>query len=228
MTNLQTVLVSLGASVGLNALLVWLLQTLISNRLKHEYDRRLEDHKAKLKYESDTETERLKSSLQIAAAERNVRHSHVFEETAKTITTTYAKLLAMKDAADDYTGLMQPTSQMQQERAEKYKELTQDFLKYYLPNKIYIPKDTAEKIRMFHNTLHAGVLRYSMAMAESRSQYRNPDSYGKLFNDFFKISDEVPKLLEALEDDFQKIFGLTPDMQPLANTKKKSDSTAGE
>jgi hypothetical protein len=228
MTDIQTILTSLFASLGLNGILIAIFQKYISTRLDHKYARKLEEHKARLKYESDTEIERLKSALQIAAAERNVRHSWVFEETAKTIATTYSKLLAMKEAADEYTSLMEPTGQMRQERAEKYKELTQDFLKYYLPNKIYIPKDTAEKIRIFHNTLHAGVLRYSMAMAESGSQYRNPDTYGKLFTDFFKISDEVPKLLEALEDDFQKIFGIMPDTRLLVSVNAKPGSTSAE
>jgi hypothetical protein len=67
-----------------------------------------------------------------------------------------------------------------------------------------------------------------MAMAESGSQYRNPDTYGKLFTDFFKISDEVPKLLEALEDDFQKIFGIMPDTRLLVSVNAKPGSTSAE
>lgn len=180
----------------------WLI-TRITNSIKHEYDKELETHKADLKRDYDVQIEKLKAEI----AEKNFRFSHTFERTADAIATTYAKLIAVKDAADGYTSLMEPTGQERQKRAENYSQLTQDFLTYFLPKKIYIPKETADKIRIFHNTMHAAVLQYNMAMAESRSQTRHPDSYGKLFDNFFKTSDAVPKLLGLLEDDFQKLLG---------------------
>ena len=68
---------TIASSVGLSGLLVWLTKSWISERLKnaikHEYDEKLETHKAQLKREYDKEIEEFKAHLQIAAAERNIR-----------------------------------------------------------------------------------------------------------------------------------------------------------
>ena len=57
-------------STLLTGALLWLTKSWISERLKnaikHEYDEKLESHKAQLKAESDTTLERLKSQLQVA------------------------------------------------------------------------------------------------------------------------------------------------------------------
>lgn len=70
----------------------WLLRNWISERLKaslqHEYAQKLETHKAQLRSQSETHIARLKADLEIAAAERSFRFSHVFERTADTIATT--------------------------------------------------------------------------------------------------------------------------------------------
>ena len=200
------------SSGALSGVLVFLLRDWISERIKasiqHEYEQKLETHKAQLKSQSETELVRLKAQLEIAAAERNVQYSRVFEKTADIIAETYGKLLALKDAADDYTQLMEPSGGSRQKLAEAYRQKAQDFLQYYLPKKIYLPKGTADRIRVFHNTLHRATMQFSMALAVGKSQTREPDTYGTLFNEFFKSSDQVPKLLVLLEDDFQKHLGL--------------------
>ena len=169
--------------------------------------KQLETHKSKLSRDNELEIASFKHKLELAAAERHVQYSRVFEKTADIIAETYGKLLALKDAADDYTQPMEPSDSSRQELAKVYKQKAQDFLQYFSPKKIYIPKETADKIRVFHNTLHRATIQYSMALAVSNSPTREPAKYGKLFDDFFKSSDEVPKLLELLEDDFQKLLG---------------------
>lgn len=92
-------------SVSLSAVLVFLVRNWISERLKasiqHEYEQKLETHKAQLKSQSEIElariknqseleVTRLKAQLEIAAAERNVQYSRVFEKTLEVIAETYA------------------------------------------------------------------------------------------------------------------------------------------
>ena len=215
------------ASVSGSGVLVFLFRNWISERLKdsiqHEYneklesykavlkshyDEKLETHKAQLNSQSQTELARFQSQLAIAAAERNVQYSRVFEKTADIIAETYGKLLAMKNAADDYTQLMgTPSDSARQKIVEAFREKERDLMEYFLPRKIYIPKETAEKIWIFSNAVNYATMQFTMAMAAARSQVREPDSYGKLFNNFIKTSDELPKLLEALENDFQHLLG---------------------
>lgn len=211
MSDPLTILFSALSSLPLSGGLIWLYRDWISERIKgsiqHEYNQKLETHKAQLRSQSEIELARLKAQLEIAAGERNVQYSRVFEKTAEIIAETYGKLLALKDAADDYTQLMDPSDPSRQELREAYRQKTQDFLKYFLPKKIYLPKETAEKIRVFSNTVHSATMQFSMAIAVGRGQTRDPETYGKLFDKFFKSSEEVPKLLAMLEDDFQKLLG---------------------
>lgn len=205
-------------ATALTGALAFLGRNWISERLKasiqHEYDQKLETHKAQLKSQTEAEIIRLKAQLEIAAAERNVRYSKVFEHTAEVIATTYAKLLALKDAADDYTQPLAPSDPNREEAAKRYQQKAAEFLHYFLPNKIYIPRETSERIRVLSNTLTRAALQFSMAMADAHSQSRDPETYGKLFNAFFKSSEEVPQLLELLEDEFRKLLGFQAENKP--------------
>jgi hypothetical protein len=97
-----TILTSLISSAALLGALVWLLQNWISERLKnaikHEYDAKLETHKAQLKAEYDKElesckaklaienataTERLKMELQMVMLKEQYKTEYMAEETVR-------------------------------------------------------------------------------------------------------------------------------------------------
>src|SRR5258707_6763626 len=143
MQYMITFLSSGAISAAVSAALVFLFRNWISERLKasiqHEYQQKLETHKAQLKSQSEIELARLKAQLEIAAAERSVQYSRVFERTAEIIAETYGKLLALKDAADEYTQPMEPTDPSRQQLAEVYRQKLRDFSQYFLPKKIYLP-----------------------------------------------------------------------------------------
>jgi hypothetical protein len=79
-----------------------LLSERLKNAIKHEYDVRLESHKAVLQAESGAEIERLRAELSIAAAQRNVTFSKLHERRLAVIAATYAKLDAAYVAIVDY------------------------------------------------------------------------------------------------------------------------------
>lgn len=230
MTQWLTVLSSGSTSVVVTGVFVYLTKSWISERLKaaiqHEYEQKIEAYKAKIQHEyaqqiethkeqlrSQTENEivRLKAQLEIAAAERNVRFSKTFDHMAEVIAVTYGKLLAMKRAADDYTQDMDLVKEEREKLAEVYRAKSNEFLDYFPPKRIYLPKETGERIRKFNNTVHKAVLQYSMAVAASRGNQENTEAYEQRLERFFKSSDEVPKLLGLLEDDFQKLLGVGAD-----------------
>ena len=111
MPDIITILSSAGVSALLTAALVFLTKNWISERLKgaikSEYDQKLETHKAQLKAQSDVSLEEFKSKLQVAASERNIRLTRVFEDTVDTISGTYSRLLAFHDAVGHYTSIVE-------------------------------------------------------------------------------------------------------------------------
>ena len=220
MPDVLTILTSLVASGLLSAALLWLTKNWISERLKnaikHEYDEKLETHKAQLKSQSDVSIERLKSQLQIAATERNVRYSKIFERTAETVAETYKRLLAFHDAVASYTNPV--TWEGEPTKVEKRKVVGDryvEFLDYYRPNCLFLPKETEGRINEFYPKLHSMAVEFMWGVEQNRDQIdrkTNPDkdTWTKAM-DF--MNKEVPPLLNLLKDDLRKILGTMQDEQ---------------
>ena len=199
----------------------WISERL-KNAIKHEYDEKLETHKAQLKSQADVSIERLKSQLQVTAAERNVRYSKIFERTAETVAETYKRLLAFHDAVASYTSPMEwqgePTKAEKRKIAGgRYKE----FLDYYRPNCLYLPKETERRIDEFYPKLHSMAVEFMWGIEEGRDRVdrkTNPDK-----DTWIKAMDfmnkEVPPLLNLLKDDLRKILGTLQEEQK-AETKE--------
>jgi hypothetical protein len=220
MPDVLTILSSLVASGLLSAALLWLTKNWISERLKnaikHEYDEKLETHKAQLKSQSDVSIERLKSQLQVTAAERNVRYSKIFERTAETVAETYKRLLAFHDAVAAYTSIIEyqgdPSKAERRKTAgEKYKE----FLDYYRPNCLFLPKETENRIDEFYPKLHRTAINFMVGVEEDRDRIlrkSNPDKDTWIETMDF-MNKEVPPLLNLLKDDLRKILGTLQEEQ---------------
>lgn len=82
-----TVLASATVSAALTSALVWLAKSWIGERIKgaiqHEYNEKLESHKAKLEVEHDRDLEQLRSELGEASAERNARRDYEYDARKK-------------------------------------------------------------------------------------------------------------------------------------------------
>lgn len=211
MTDLITILSSGALSTLLALAIIYLSKTWISERLKSsiqsEYAQKLETHKAQLKAESEVTIVKLRSDLEIAANERSIKLSEVFEKQADVIAATYSKLVALMRAADCFTVQKNPESGLREFYQETYWKMSKDFSDFIEPNKIYLPKTTFKAIQNFLVTLQAMMLQFSIAIENSKVPDRKPESFGTLFKEFIDTSNQVPKLLELLEDDFQRILG---------------------
>lgn len=194
MSDLITILSSVGISALLSAALIflaksWMLERL-KNAIKHEYDEKLETHKAQLK---------------LLEAERSIRLTRVFEKTAETIATTYAKLWAFHKAVEDCTQRGDHSDFAQNQELERnIQSKYADVLQYFLPHKIYFPKDTAKRIIYFLNTGQSASGAFRVILASKG----NPDVTEKNYQRFDEYNKEFSELLTLLEEDFQKILDI--------------------
>ena len=204
MTDIATIL----SSGALSSLIVFLFRNWISERIKnsiqHEYDQKLETHKAQLKAESDIVIEKLKSELQTASTERSIKLTKVFEEQARVIAETYKRLHVLRDAADACTSA---NDQERIESLKRFREMMVEFRNYYLPIKIYIPKDSSKKIEEFHYTLESATRKFQMANQYAALKSVNTEPFERLMSEYSESWDKILGMLQALEEDFQKILG---------------------
>ena len=146
-----SLLASAAVSASLSAFVVWLTKAWISERLKnaikHEYDEKLESHKAQLKAQADVETERLKSQLSIAAAEHQVRFSGLHTKRAEVIAEIYDLLV---QAHWDGASFASPAEFVGEPgKREKYNTAMKSlyaFSQKFERNRIYLPEDVCKLI----------------------------------------------------------------------------------
>lgn len=192
-----------GFSIALTSAIAFLFRNWISERLKNsirlEYEKQLETHKADLKRDYDFQVERLKAEL----AQQNFRFSHVFENTAAAIETIYQKLVVLKQASDSYVAIC---AQYPKDSSYMlFHSKAMDFMEYFSKNKIYFPKPTATQIDIYFHILKEVTGNYQVFPDPSKIK---KDTVGINFvNEIATKGNQLPTLLQLLEDDFQKILG---------------------
>lgn len=204
------------SSGALASAIVFLARSWISERLKaaiqHEYDQKLETHKAKLQSASEVEIEKLKSQLQIAASERSIKLSKVFEDQAETIAETYAKLVALITAIEHYTSIIEyEKTPPKAERRLKVGERMGEFFDYYKPRRIYLPKETQSQIDAFVNQLHLTAVKFMFDVEQYRQKPVDKAEEDTWFKTAEFMSKESLQILGNLDLDFKKILGLAEE-----------------
>lgn len=209
-------IITILSSGALSSVLVFLFRNWISERIKasiqHEYDQKLETHKAQLKAESEISVEKLKSQLQVAAAERSIKLTKVFEQQADAIAETYSKLVTMITTVEEYTSVVEyENTPSKAIRRKKVGEKMTEFYDYYKPRRIYLPKETQSSIDAFAKQLGVTTMTFMFNVEQNRQRpTENPedDTWMKTLNFMNK---ECVQIMNNLDSDLKKILGLIED-----------------
>ncbi|MDP8239905.1 MAG: hypothetical protein P9X24_12510 [Candidatus Hatepunaea meridiana] len=220
---LLELITSATVSAVLTAILIWLFKTTVSERLKNaiknEYDQKLETHKSKLKARTDAgiethkaqlksqmdvEIEKLKSSLSIAAAERNIKFSKLHEKRASVIAETYSLLNELYRAVDNYVKVFEPAGgKPRKERCKIAVKALQALRKYYSKRIIFLPQSMVEKIRKIDIELAKTFLEFANDI-DSQEGTGNTKQWYKIFE---RMKGEIKDAFGELENEFRKLLG---------------------
>jgi hypothetical protein len=225
-TILYSILSSAAVSTALAAAMVWLFQNLISERMKnaikHEYDAKLESHKAQLRAAIDTKletykaqlyventaaTERLKSQLQIAASEHQIRFTKLHEKVAEVVARTYQCLTRLTSAVEQYVSPIEPAGcPSKEERRMAVGKAMKRFSDYFHPRQLYLPKEIADRIKSFEIML-SGLAQEFKWGVEAGGDERHPDrdTWPKVET---AMREEARPLFIALENEVRSILGV--------------------
>jgi hypothetical protein len=195
-------------SAGVTGLLVWLTKTWISERLKNaiknEYDQKLETHKAELKARSDVEIEKLRSQLNIAAAEREIQFSRLQEKRAEVIAKTYALLKELFFRLSDYVKPIEFTGDAPKEqRSIAAAKAHKEFRDYYTTRLIFFPKATAGKLE----EIDLQLVKVAQEFFFGVEAMRGSDTTGKWMGIVNRVQGEIKTALGELEDEFRRLLG---------------------
>jgi hypothetical protein len=194
-----------GAGLVLLGLRTWVTER-IRGQIKGEYDRELESHKADLKRASDIELERLKSQLSIAAAQQNVRFSHLHEKRAEVIREVYASLRTFVAAVAEYTAIFEPVGMPPRKEREKAAvDAANAFVKLYWENKIYIPPKTTQKLDQIRDELRLALIQFQTGVDRNVGGGNNTTT--TWLDITKKVKNTADVALVELETDFRTLLG---------------------
>jgi hypothetical protein len=224
MNDLITVITSAGVSALLTAVIVFLAKNWISERLRgairSEYEQKLETHKAQLKAQNDTQLEHFKAQLQVAASERSIRLTRVFETTVDTVAGTYERFLAFHDAVGSYISIFEYKSDpSKEERRKIVASRYTEFLDYYRPRRPFLPKRTVLSIEDFCAKLHKITVNFMIGVEQGGDERRAQRGVAKdkdtWIESYETFTEEIPPILALLEDDLRKILETYEEAKPV-------------
>jgi hypothetical protein len=202
---LQLVL-SLLAGGGVAALIVfgfrtWLSQS-IKSAIRHEYDQKLETHKAQLKGQSDLELERLKSQLSITATERSVRFSGLHQRRLEILAEAYSLLERSRRNLEKYINLF-PILDDQMAARDAFTKSHNKFIEFYTEKIIFFPTDIATRLDNINNEFRIVYSTYFLTV-ENKTDMEAYEITRKLED---RLSGPMNEALQQLAKDFRQLLG---------------------
>ena len=189
-------------------LVVWVARLWLSERIKaaikNEYDEKLETHKAQLKAQSEVEIERLRSKLNSAALEHEIRFARLHEMRANAISETYSCLKELFARLADYVKPFEPAGGSTRE--ERFKRLVTSYGKFvesYSKKLIYFPKDTANKLEEIDKSCSDAGLEFRDLV---EPQYI-ADRTSRWIEIHKRVSTDIDTALRELETEFRRLLG---------------------
>jgi hypothetical protein len=170
-----------------------------SKWVEHKFAQALAEHTAKLTHDNDLEIARFKAQLEQVATERNVRFAKTYDIMANVVAEVYKNLLAVQEAALRHVATLE--EETKEQSGEKLRRCLKTFADHYVPNRIYLPRQTGDKLWNFQAT--ALVLIGNVARGDSPVVQ--------------KLLQELPQQLNDLHNDFQKLLGCPFDEMPKQN-----------
>ncbi|MFM7591798.1 MAG: hypothetical protein ACKO85_08385, partial [Isosphaeraceae bacterium] len=167
----------------------------------------LETYKAQLSAENAAATERLKSQLQIAASEHQIRFAKLHEKVAEVVAETYSRLYQLASAVEQYVSVVERADgPSKKERRMAVADAMKNFTDYFRPRRLYLPKEIADRIKAFEDKLFSLAQDFMWGVeAGGDERYPDQDTWSKVDK---AVREEARPLFTALEDEFRSILGV--------------------
>lgn len=204
----ELLLWSTGSSVAFSGALVWLLRTWIGERVRAavqaEYAEKLESHKALLKAQGDVEIERLRSTLAIAAVERNALRTGLVQRRFDAIAAVHGPLLHFYQAvADLVSPLRLAGGPSEEERQTAARVAWEAFNEAFLDQSIFLTASTARMIGEIRQLLVSNANLFNMVVTDER----NPERMKQWIAVHESVSGKVNDAIAELEAELRGLMG---------------------
>ena len=184
----------------------WLAKEVVTNRISRETDLFRSDLSSK----ANAEIERLKSELQIAALEHEVRFTKLHERRAEVIARLYSLLVELEDIGKWYV-LVGGYEAERAKRDEAWKTASdkiKEFYSYFEQHQIYFAEDICAIVTQFAETVRKSVVGvWIYAKYQSGPPNFVEEQNKVLFEAVRVFEDRIPALKIELREEFRRILG---------------------
>lgn len=196
----ETILIAFGG----NAILLTVLGFLGKSLLEKIIIRDTKRFESELKAQADATVERLRNELQLKTIEHQVRFSRLHERSAETIAETYSLLQSYLQAVADYVKVFEMAGEKpKSERREAVNNALKNFREYFVKRRIFLPKETAKRIHNLDEKLFEAARHFAVKIEGHETTASSAD-WMKAFS---SVNEEIPPVLELLEDEFRSLLG---------------------
>ena len=203
---------SVTVSAMLTAILIWLSKTWISERLKnaikHEYDAKLEQHKAELQAVNAIQVERLKANLQVAAATQSVKFSSLHEKRLQVIAELYALIERAYGDANIAIALAERNPNEWHTRDDAIEEVR----RAYAANKLYFSAALASTLESLITDLcHPQDYQYLVAGAKDEDPAKLRAEHIARWKE---LRPKIDRAKEMIANEFRGVLGVEEPGKP--------------
>jgi len=205
MSPLEIIIASVGGSAALFAIMGWLAKSLLSQFLTKD----IENHKAKLKYESEIELTKFRNEIEKTAFEHQIRFSKLHEKRAEVLASLYKLLVESiwltRSLASPAEWVGEPS------KNEKYADAMNklgEFFRFFDQHRIYIPENLCPLIDDFIDKLRSPSIElgvyFRIERPNERTLKEKQEAWDRAWD---SAKNDVPKTRQELEREFRTILG---------------------
>jgi hypothetical protein len=179
---------------------------------KAELNQDLENHKKELEQQNKD----FQHSLDLKLNDFNIRFSKLHQDRAEVIKELYYKVIELQSAMTVFTSrihlIIEDPEKEKKERIDRVNKGFNDFVDFYIPNRIYFEKGLVEKLDNLLNEYRNKGFDFGY-MSKYLSESSGPkEFYGEYHQKTKEISnfviEEFPKVIEELAEEFRELLGV--------------------
>ena len=210
-------------------ILVWLLRTWISQRLKnsieHEYKIKLTNiqeqlkrdnavYMAQLNAELEKSQQTLKHNLELARLEHQIKYSGSYNEILESIKVIFPILVEIHESITSYTCIFEtPTTPSKKEKRERTGGLIDNFWKEFNQRRIFFNETLDKEITVYVHIVVDKGLKFMNAVEEENPQTGCQKEWIDTWNKIDKeVREQWNTTLLSIRTQFREIIGVSKEM----------------
>ena len=201
--------------------------TELEEKVKKDFNEKIESYKSKLNEELALKIEPIKSELAKNNINHQIEYGYLHQERAKVILELYRKLQELHSAMMNWTATLQPiiedAEKESQERTIRVNKAIDDFKNYYIPNKLFFSEKFCEFIDELFKEYWDKGWEFGYSKARIDSGQVTAEYFKHYSDEMSKVSKELretlPEKLQEMESRFRKVLKVEEEIE-LGEEKK--------